>query len=242
LVAWGASVALFAGVVRGFAGFGLSAFIVAGMSLVLSPQHIVPAAMMLEILASLSLLRSVWRDVAWHWIGPLLAGYAVAVPLGVWCLASLPEAPLRAAVSAVIFGAALIMLRGWHPRWRDTIALRLGTGLGAGFLSGLSSVGGMFAATMLFTTQLPGARLRATLITLFFVSAWYGLAWTWQQGLATAATALWAAWLLAPMLVGIAIGRRFYARAAEAQFRRAVLRVLAGVAGIGLVRALAAFF
>ena len=32
-VAWGAVVALFAGVVRGFAGFGLSAFIVAGMSL-----------------------------------------------------------------------------------------------------------------------------------------------------------------------------------------------------------------
>ena len=122
-VAWGAGVALFAGIVRGFAGFGLSAFIVAGMSLALSPQQIVPAAMMLEILASLSLLRSVWRDVAWHWIGPLLAGYAVAVPLGVWCLAALPEAPLRAAVSVVIFAAALIMLRGWHPHLRDTIAL-----------------------------------------------------------------------------------------------------------------------
>jgi uncharacterized membrane protein YfcA len=241
-VAWGAGVALFAGVVRGFAGFGLSAFIVAGMSLLLPPQRIVPAAMMLEILASLSLLPSVWRHVAWHWIGPLLAGYAVAVPLGVWCLATLPEAPLRIAVSVVIFVAALIMLRGWHPKLRDTIALRLGTGLGSGFLSGLSSIGGMFAATMLFTTSLPGVRLRATLITLFFVSAWYGLAWAWQQGLATGATALWAAWLLAPMLVGIAIGRRFFARAAEAQFRRSVLRVLAGVAAVGLVRALFAFF
>ena len=241
-VAWGAGVALFAGVVRGFAGFGLSAFIVAGMSLLLSPQQIVPVAMMLEILASLSLLRAVWRDVAWHWIGPLLAGYAVAVPLGVRCLAVLPEAPLRGAVSAVIFAAALILLRGWHPRWRDTIALRLGTGLGSGFLSGLSSIGGMFAATMLFTTPLPGVQLRATLITLFFVSAWYGLAWTWQQGLATEATVLWAVWLFVPMLIGIAIGHRFFARAAEAQFRRAVLSVLATIAALGLVRALFAFF
>jgi uncharacterized membrane protein YfcA len=241
-VAWGAGVALFAGIVRGFAGFGLSAFIVAGMSLALSPQQIVPAAMMLEILASLSLLRSVWRDVAWDWIGPLLAGYAVAVPLGVWCLAVLPEAPLRAAVSTVIFVAALMMLRGWHPKWRDTIALRLGTGLGSGFLSGLSSIGGMFAATMLFTTTLPAARLRATLITLFFLSAWYGLAWATQQGLATEATALWAAWLLVPMLIGISIGHRFFARAAEAQFRRAILNVLATVAALGLVRALFAFF
>jgi uncharacterized membrane protein YfcA len=109
-VAWGAGVALFAGIVRGFAGFGLSAFIVAGMSLALSPQQIVPAAMMLEILASLSLLRSVWRDVAWHWIGPLLAGYAVAVPLGVWCLAVLPEARF-APLSRSICAAALMMLR-----------------------------------------------------------------------------------------------------------------------------------
>ena len=241
-VAWGAAVALFAGVVRGFAGFGLSAFIVAGMSLLLSPQQIVPAAMMLEILASLSLLRSVWRDVAWHWIGPLLAGYAIAVPLGVWCLATLPEAPLRSTVSVAIFAAALVMLRGWHPNLRDTIALRLGTGLGSGFLSGLSSVGGMFAATMLFTTSLPGARLRATLITLFFAGAWYGLAWAWRTGLATGATALWAAWLLAPMLVGISIGRRFFARTAEEQFRRAVLRVLAGIAGLGIVRSLWALF
>jgi hypothetical protein len=240
-VVWGAGVALFAGVVRGFAGFGLSAFIVAGTSLLLPPRQIVPAAMMLEILASLSLLPSVWRHVAWHWIGPLLAGYAVAVPLGVWCLATLPEAPLRIAVSVVIFAAAVIMLRGWHPNFRDTFALRLGTGLGSGFLSGLSSIGGMFAATMLFTTSLPAARLRATLIALFFVSAWYGLAWAWQQGLATGATALWAAWLLVPMLAGIAIGRRFFARAAEAQFRRSVLRVLAGVAAVGLVRALLAF-
>jgi hypothetical protein len=241
-VAWGAAVALFAGVVRGYAGFGLSAFIVAGMSLLLSPQQIVPAAMMLEILASLSLLRSVWRDVAWHWIGPLLAGYAVSVPLGVWCLSVLPEAPLRAAVSAAILAAALMLHTGWHPHWRDTIALRLGTGLVAGFLSGLSSIGGMLAATMLFTTSLPAARLRATLITLFFLSASYGLAWTRQQGLATGSTVLWAAWLLVPMLIGIAIGRRGFARAAEEQFRRTVLGVLATVAALGLVRALFAFF
>ena len=46
-VVFGVVVAMFAGVVRGFAGFGLSAFLVAGMSLVISPQRIVPAAMML---------------------------------------------------------------------------------------------------------------------------------------------------------------------------------------------------
>jgi uncharacterized protein len=237
-LAYGALVALFAGAVRGFAGFGLSAFIVAGMSLWLTPQHIVPSAMMLEILASISLLRSVWPHIAWHWLWPLLAGYAVSVPAGVWCLSVLPEVPLRATVSSVILAAALMLFSGFHPRWRDTIALRLGTGLAAGFLSGLSSIGGMIAATVLFTTSLPAARLRATLIALFFMSSSYALLWAHQRGLVGAETLAWTAWLVLPMLIGIAIGRHGFARIGEAQFRRGVLLVLASVAGLGLARAL----
>src|SRR6202165_4076089 len=176
-------VALFAGFVRGFAGFGLSAFIVAGMSLWLSPQSIVPAAMMLEILASVSLLRSAWPHVSWRWIRPLLAGYAVSVPLGVWCLSVLPELPLRLAVSTIIFVMALTLLAGFRPGWGDGIGVRLGTGLVAGFMSGLSSLGGMIAATVLFTTSLTAVRCLVTLITLFFLSASYVLLWVGQRGL-----------------------------------------------------------
>jgi uncharacterized membrane protein YfcA len=231
-------VALFAGLVRGFAGFGLSAFIVAGTSLWLSPQSIVPAAMMLEIAASISLLRSVWAHVSWRWIWPLIAGYAISVPLGVWCLSILPELPLRLAVSTIILVMALTLLAGFRPGWGDGIGVRLGTGLVAGFMSGLSSIGGMIAATMLFTTSLPAARLRATLITLFFLGASYGLLWAGLRGLVHRDTLLWAGWLLVPMLIGIVIGRHGFCRATESQFRRAVLGVLAGVAALGVIRAL----
>jgi uncharacterized membrane protein YfcA len=238
VVLYGMLVAIFAGTVRGFGGFGLSAFLVAGMSLWLSPQSIVPAAMMLEILASASLLRSVWPHVSWHWILPLIAGYAVSVPLGVWCLSVLPEQPLRLAVSTLILIMALTLLSGFRPRWGDGIGVRLGTGLVAGFMSGLSSVGGMVAATMLFTTSLPAVRLRATLVALFFMSSSYGLIWAGQRGLVHRGTLLWAAWLLVPMLIGIAIGRHGFARASESQFRRVVLGVLAAVAAMGVLRAL----
>jgi uncharacterized protein len=238
VVLYGILVALFAGFVRGFGGFGLSAFIVAGMSLWLSPQIIVPAAMMLEVLASVPLLRSVWPHVSWHWIRPLIAGYAVSVPLGVWCLSILPEVPLRLAVSTTILVMALALLAGFRPGWGDGIGVRLGTGLVSGFMSGLSSLGGMIAATMLFTTSLPAARLRATLVTLFVLSSSYALMWAAQRGLVNRGTLLWAAWLVVPMLIGIAIGRHGFARASEAQFRRAMLGVLAAVAAMGMLRAL----
>jgi uncharacterized protein len=150
----------------------------------------------------------------------------------------LPETPLRAAVSTIILCAAVMLLSGFHPRWRDTIVLRLGTGLVAGFMSGLSSIGGMIVATTLFTTSLAAAPLRATLIALFFMSSSYGLLWAYQRGLVGVDTVAWVAWLVGPMLIGIVIGQRAFARVGEAQFRRVVLFVLAVVAALGVARAL----
>jgi uncharacterized membrane protein YfcA len=242
LVLYGMLVALFAGWVRGYGGFGLSAFLVAGLSLWLSPQKIVPAAMMLEILASVSLLRSVWPHVSWRWIPPLIGGYMISVPLGVWCLSVLPELPLRLTVSTIILVVALTLLSGFHPKWRDGIGVRLGTGIVAGFFSGLSAVGGMVAATMLFTTSLTSAQLRATLIVLFSLSASYLLIWAGQRGLIHETTLLWVGWLVVPMLIGIALGRRGFARAGETDFRRVMLRVLAAIAALGVIRSLWVYF
>ena len=91
---------------------------------------------------------------------------------------------------------------------------------------------------MLFTTSLPAARLRATLIALFVLSSSYALIWAAQRGLVHRGTLLWAAWLMVPMLVGIMIGPHGFARVSESQFRRAMLGVLAAVAAMGMIRAL----
>jgi hypothetical protein len=80
-------------------------------------------------------------------------------------------------------------------------------------------------------------RRRATLIALFFATDLYSLAWAGANDLLDANLLRWVAWLFAPMLIGIAIGRRHFLRVDEAGFRRAVLRVLAVMAGLGLLRA-----
>jgi uncharacterized membrane protein YfcA len=85
---------------------------------------------------------------------------------------------------------------------------------------------------------LPAARLRATLITLFFLSASYALLWAGQRGLVHRGTLLWAVWLMIPMLIGIVIGRHGFARATESQFRRAMLGVLAALAALAVIRSL----
>ena len=237
-LAYAMAVVLLAGVVRGFAGFGFSALTVAGMSLFFSPAQVVPVAFVLEVLASLALLRSVWREIDWDWLRPLLIGNAVAIPLGVWMLAVVPEGPLRAIVSIVILTAAVLLLSGIKAPWPDTPGLRLGTGFVSGIFNGLAAIGGMAVAVMLFATSISGAAARATLIALFFATDLYSLAWAGGNGLLDSMLLRWVGWLLVPMLIGIAIGRQHFLRVDEAGFRRGVLRVLAIMAGLGLIRAM----
>ena len=235
-LAYGVGVVLVAGIVRGFSGFGFSALTVAGMTLVVSPVQVVPAVFLLEVLASLSLMRSIWRDIDWAWLKPLLTGNALAIPLGVWMLAGVPEAPLRATVSLVILTATILLLNGFHPPWKDSPALRLGTGLVSGVITGVAAIGGMAVAVMLVATTISGAAVRATLIALFFATDVYALAWVGGHGLLDRTLVAWVAWLAGPMLIGIWIGSRHFLKVDETGFRRGVLSVLAGIAALGLVR------
>jgi uncharacterized membrane protein YfcA len=237
-LAYGMAVVLLAGVVRGFAGFGFSALTVAGMSLFFSPAQVVPAVFVLEVLASVSMMRSIWRDIDWSWLTPLLIGNALAIPFGVWMLAVVPEAPLRATVSLVILTAAILLLTGFHPPWKDSSPLRLGTGIVSGVLNGLAAIGGIAVAVMLFATTITGAAARATLIALFFATDLYSLAWAGGIGLLERSLIVWVAWLAVPMLIGIWIGRMRFVKVDDAGFRRGVLWVLAAIAGIGAARAL----
>lgn len=229
--------AFFAGLVRGFSGFGLSAVLVASGSFFVAPKALIPSAQALEVVASIWMIPSVWRDVNWKWLTPLGFAYLVAIPVGVAALAYAPQDVLRIGGCIVLLVASICLLLNARPKLPDRFPLRFGTGLVAGFMAGASSLGGMVASVMLFAVSIPAKNLRATLIVLFFGSALYSLSWGTWHGVVTKATFVQSAWLAIPMLIGIAIGSRGFARVSEAQFRKAVLAVLAAlsIAGIASV-------
>lgn len=223
-----------AGLVRGFSGFGLSAVLVASGAFFMPPKTLIPSAQALEVVASIWMIPSVWRDVHWKWLTPMAIAYAFAIPLGVAALAYAPSDVLRVGGCLVLLIASLCLLFNARPKLPDGFPLRFGTGLVAGFMAGASSLGGMVASTILFAASIPAKPLRATLIVLFFGSAIYSLFWGSWHGVVSKATFANAAWLALPLLLGIAIGSRGFHIVSEAQFRKAVLSVLAilSIAGI----------
>ncbi|HPO19095.1 MAG TPA: sulfite exporter TauE/SafE family protein [Rubrivivax sp.] len=243
---WAMAVVAAAGVVRGFAGFGFSAVTVAGLSLVVSPVEIVPVAFVLEVLASVHQVPGSWRDIHARWLGWLVLGNALAIPLGLALLGWLPETPLRLLIGTLLLLATAALRSGATAHLEATRSVRLATGLASGLANGVAAIGGIMVAVLLSATALEPAAMRATLIALFLFTDLYALAWaaglSWLADapnvLLGAATAAWVLWMLPPMLVGIAIGQRGFAGISPASFRRRVLELLIVVSGSTIVHAL----
>ena len=234
-----------AGIVRGFAGFGFSALSVAGLALLVAPAKVVPAIFVLEVLASLSLLRGAMRDIDWHWLSWLIAGNLPCLPLGIALLAWLPETPLRLLIGTLLLLAAVLLRSGFSLALAPSAGVRLGVGMVSGFVNGVAAIGGIAVAVLLSTSQIAPAAMRATLIALFLLTDLYALACSALVSIGDAApvsllgldTLRWALWLAPAMLVGIWVGQRSFASVSPRQFRRQVLNLLMLIAAISVLRA-----
>ena len=246
LLAFSLCVVFAAGLVRGFAGFGFSAVTVAGMSLVVSPAMVVPALFTLEIMASVSQLRSVARDIDLSWFKWLALGTLLATPLGLVLLAWLPEAQLRLLIGALLLMAALLLRSGRHAALAPTAPMKFAAGLASGFINGVAAIGGIALAVLLSATRMAPAALRATLIALILFSdvvALAGAALIPSSASATghlfgSDTLKWALWLAPAMLAGIAVGQRSFRGVSQEKFRSHVLNLLIVLAALSLARAL----
>lgn len=242
-------IVLGAGVVRGFAGFGFSALSVAGMSLFVPPAQIIPAIFVLEIVASLGMLRGALRDADWAWLRWLALGNLLCIPLGVALLAWLPELWLRFVIGALLLLAAALMRGGVKLALQPTRGVRLATGMASGFMNGVAAIGGIAVAVLLSTAGAAPAVLRATLVLLLLFTDIVSLAWAallpapgaaaGQGALVGQATWLWALWLTPPMLAGIWLGSRGFVHASPELFRRWVLNLLVLIALLSVVRSAA---
>lgn len=251
LLALAAAVVFGAGIVRGFAGFGFSALCVAGLSLVMPPAQVVPPIFVLEVLASLSLLRGALAHADWRWLSWLLAGNALFIPVGVALLAWLPETPLRGLIGLLLLAAAVASRFGFAMALEPTRRVRFAAGVVSGLFNGVAAIGGIALAVLLSTSAMAPAVMRATMIVLFLFTDLYALAVAAlmpgggvERGgegggaLLGAQTLRWALFLAPAMLAGIWVGQRSFAGVSPERFRRIVLDLLIVIAVLAVARAL----
>ncbi|MGB0505000.1 MAG: TSUP family transporter [Pikeienuella sp.] len=226
---------LFAGIVRGFTGFALSALIMATGALILAPAELIPVCLMLEGVATLIMARGNVGTADMPMVKWLTIGVVIGSPLGVWLTSVLPVDQSRLIALALIlvlsagqlFGLRLPSLTG--PR---TISV----GILSGAATGLASVGGMVVANFAMSLRAPAPVIRATLVMYLAFGMAIGLISLFAFDLLTE-TALWrGAILTPPAIIGVLIGARLFRPSVQHIYRPLCLSLLTGLAGFGLIR------
>ena len=233
---WMAVAVLGAAFIRGYSGFGYSAMVIAASSLVMNPLNMVAVVVILEMAMSMQAARGISGDVDWRRVGLMLAGAAVGLPLGLWLLTGISEDAARAVISAYVLVMCGVLLAGW----RLAGEARGVSNLGMGVISGLANapgMGGLPIAAFFAAQPMRAAVFRATLIAYFPLLDLYSAPLYWYAGLVSWDT-LWASLIALPLtFLGNWLGGRHFLNTDPQDFRRFAILLLAGLAGMGLVKA-----
>jgi uncharacterized membrane protein YfcA len=220
---------------RGYSGFGFSALLVSGGSLVADPARLVVLALLLEVLASVLQARSVWVLVDWRRVGLLMAGAALGTPFGTWLLVHAPVDHMKAGIAVFVLLAAAILLAGFNLKTKIKGFGTAMLGAFSGVANGATGMGGL-PLVLFFTAQGDEpARMRATLIAYFFLLDLLGLAFLAAQGLVAQENFHDAVAALPLLLLGMWLGARHFLGATPESFRRSTLWLLVvlGLLGVG---------
>lgn len=225
-----AGVALVAGMVRGFAGFGAAMVMTPVFSALYGPAVGVALCLLLEIVVALPLLPRAVGMVNWRRIGLILAAAIVGAPLGNLALTAIAPEPMRWTISAIVLAAVAMLASGWRYHGKPHSAATLTAGVSSGFLNGLSGMAGPPIVFYYLAGNEPAAEVRANLTTYFVFVDLAAVAVFVARDLIGWSTFVQGAALAPAVIVGGLLGERLFPLASDVFYRRLALCLLVAVA------------
>lgn len=231
-----AGLAFLAGLVRGFAGFALSAVMMATAVVILPPVALIPVLWVLEAVASVIMVRGGLRDVDRSIATGLVLGSAVGAPIG-WALTvSISVMTSSMLALALVIGLAALQLSRVRLAFLATKPGLYGSGVLAGIASGLAGVGGMIVALYALSQDKPARVIRATLVIFLVFTAFFSAVTMVAFGVFTGVSILRGLVLAGPVAVGVILGQRLFNPRFEPYYKPACLTLLILLASLALIR------
>lgn len=219
-----------AGTVRGFAGFGSAMIMMPSLSAIYQPAVAVPVGLALEILLTIPFVPAAAPLVDWRRLSLLTAAAALAVPLGVLTLATVPAIYLRWSISVVVLTFVAVLAFGWRYRGMPTFGATAAAGAISGLLNGSVGMAGPPVVFYLLAGPGKASEVRATCIVYFgLIDAITVLALVFKS--AVSGDVLLIAALLTPSYLAAAwAGARFFRQTNDGRYRQIALVILSFVA------------
>ena len=230
------SVILLASLVRGFSGFGFSASSVSLLTFILPPKEIVPIILLLEIIASFSMIPSIWKKINWRFVIFLLFGVLIGTPVGVYLLSVLEPKMTHLIISITVLLFALLLLKGYKNKDLNHNLSKFFVGSVAGTVNGFGTLAGLPIALYFLIIAAEPAVIRASLAALFFFTDFYALILAYFNDILNITAIYRTLPLILIVPIGVSIGTKLFSESSKESYRKYVLYFLIVVSIFGLIR------
>lgn len=223
-----------AGIVRGLSGFGTGMIVAPVAAGLYDPVTAVVLLVIIDSLPTLPLTIPVMRIARWREILPILAGFTLFVPLGIYVLKNGNETALRWLICSAILACAATLWSGWRYRGPRGLPVSFGVGGIAGVLSGIASIPGPPVIIYWLASGMPTAIVRANLLVLFLFSELLSAANLWAADLFDRPRIMLGLLMIPVYALGLFAGWRLYGAASDTTYRRVAFTLIVAAALLAL--------
>ncbi|MFT5506608.1 MAG: putative membrane protein YfcA [Gammaproteobacteria bacterium] len=228
-----AIVALVAGIIRGFTGFGGPAFILAILTLFYPPAAIVSKILIADFLSNIYLFHSCFKSIDWRSTAFLSVPSVLLIPLGQWLLIELDPLQMKQVISIIISGICILLLVGFRYRAMPGFYSLIAVGIIAGIVFGATYIALVTVCFILLGPYEKSAGRNLIISWAFFTVVGFAII-SIAMGTVTMIDLTTALPGAASYLFGTWLGSRFFSNASEKLFRRSAIGLLFAIALMNL--------
>jgi uncharacterized membrane protein YfcA len=225
------------GIVRGFAGFGSGMIIGPSTASFFGPQMALIMITIMDAIPTLTLVWSARRDVNWKELIPIIIGYAVLAPLGIWLLVTGDATALRWFISISILIAVAILWSGWKYTGSRSSAVSFSFGGLGGFMGAAAALPGPAVLVYWLASAAKAVTVRANMIYYLFLTDLIVIVGYIFADLYTIEGIVRGLLCVPGYFIGIQIGARFFSGASDATYRRVafIMILLAAITSLPIL-------
>jgi uncharacterized membrane protein YfcA len=227
-------IAVLAGVVRGFSGFGSAQIYIPLIAAVYSPRVAAVTLLLIDTFGAAPFTVRAFAYCTWREVLPMYIAAAIAVPLGTLALLVIDPVILRWFIAFLVLTLVGVLMSGWHYHGRPSLPVTAAVGLFSGFGSGAVQIAGPPVLIYWLSTSNKIVTVRANFLVYFLLLDLTSCAVYGWQGLFTAELLALSLLLAAPFFAAMAIGAKYFHGASDRLYRRIAYAIIAAAALVSL--------
>jgi uncharacterized protein len=228
------SIAVLAGLVRGFSGFGSAQIYIPLVAAVYSPRAAAVTLLLIDTVGAAPFSVRAFAHCTWREVLPMYVAAAVALPVGTLALLVIDPSILRWFIAVFVLSLVAILVAGWRYHGRVALPITVGVGLVAGFGAGAVQIAGPPVLIYWLGAINKAHTVRANCLVYFLLLDLTSCAVYVWHGLITAELLALSSLLAIPFFVAISAGATLFRGSSDRVYRRIAYAIIAAAALISL--------